>query len=437
MFWIALLPSDEDALAPWGWRALQFTPRVARVDEALVLELSGSLRLWGGRKALLPLLLESHPDFATPCWAQGATSLIALGLLRQQQLGRPLPRQARQLPLDTLSAAREHVDTLARTGCRTWGELQALPRGGVSRRFGSALLDALDCATGSRPERYPWLTLPEVFDQKMELPALATSAPELMWCASRLLSQLQVWLQIRQRGVLAFELEWTLDLKRLDGVKLPAQEQLVIRTAQPTQEMAHLRKLVSENLDRAAISAPANHLRLRSLDTTPWAGASQSLLVDDKAKGDKLHQLVERLSARLGAQQVVMPQAVADHRPEHRQRWVPANLQLAEETPKKRRTRTAPSDAIHPPWLLPQPLRLAVQRDTPQYHGPLRLLTRPQRIEAGWWDEEGKGLALRDYFIARSEKAGLVWVYRERPASLADSESQPAQARWFLQGLYA
>jgi len=84
--------------------------------------------------------------------------------------------------------------------------------------------------------------------------------------------------------------------------------------------------------------------------------------------------------------------------------------------------------------LLPQPLRLTVQRETPQYHGPLRLLTRPQRIEAGWWDEEGKGLALRDYFIARSETVGLVWIYRERPASPSDSE---AQARWYLQGLYA
>jgi protein ImuB len=82
-------------------------------------------------------------------------------------------------------------------------------------------------------------------------------------------------------------------------------------------------------------------------------------------------------------------------------------------------------------------LRLSVQRDTPLYHGPLRLLTRPQRIEAGWWDEEGKGLALRDYFIARSEAVGLVWIYRERPASLAESESEPAQTRWFLQGLYA
>lgn len=438
MFWIALLPSDEQQRTAWGWWALRFTPRVAHVDEAMLLELSGSLRLWGGRKALLQQLLQGQPELGACDWAQGATSLIALGLLRQKMAGRPVPPQARMLPLETLSAAREHVETLARAGCRSWGDLEKLPRGGVSRRFGAGLLAALDCAMGLQPERYPWLTLPEVFDQKLELPALATSAPELMWSAARLLTQLQLWLQGRQLGVLAFELEWTLDLKRLDGVRLPSHEQLVIRTAQPAQDMAHLRKLAAEHLDRASIAAPANHLRLRSLVTTAWAGASHSLLVEDRAKGDQLHQLVERLSARLGPEQVLVPQSNADHRPEHRQRWVPAQQQFSQSpSRKKSKAKAPPADAIHPPWLLPQPLRLAVQRDTPHYHGPLRLLTRPQRIEAGWWDQEGRGLALRDYFIARSEAVGLVWIYRERPASLADSEAQPAQARWYLQGLYA
>lgn len=437
MFWIALLPSDEQQRTAWGWWALRFTPRVANADEAILLELSGSLRLWGGKQPLLSLLLEGHPDLAHARWAQGSTSLVALALLRHKSAGRARPSQARMLPLATLTAAREHLETLARAGCRTWGDLQALPRGGVSRRFGAELLADLDRAMGLRPELYTWLILPEVFDQKLELPALATSAPELMWSASRLLAQLQVWLQARQLGALAFELEWTLDLKRLDGVKLPSHEQLVIRTAQATQDMAHLRKLVSEHLDRARISAPANHLRLRSLDTTAWSGSSQSLLLEDRIKGDKLHHLVERLSARLGADQVLVPRANADHRPEHRQRWVQANQQGPVTSVRKSKAQAAPADAIQPPWLLPQPLRLTVQRDTPQYHGPLRLLTRPQRIEAGWWDEEGKGLALRDYFIARSEAVGLVWIYRERPATLAESEPQPAQARWFLQGLYA
>ena len=49
MYWIALLPSHEDERTAWGWRALQFSPRVAQVDEALLVEASASLRLGAKR----------------------------------------------------------------------------------------------------------------------------------------------------------------------------------------------------------------------------------------------------------------------------------------------------------------------------------------------------------------------------------------------------
>ena len=48
-------PGQEPRRAPDeapGWWALQFTPRVAQVDEVLLLEVSASLRLWGGLRAL-------------------------------------------------------------------------------------------------------------------------------------------------------------------------------------------------------------------------------------------------------------------------------------------------------------------------------------------------------------------------------------------------
>lgn len=423
MFWIALLPSREDERTAWGWWALQFTPRVAPVDEALLLEVSGSERLWGGRRALLRRLLQSNTVLAPVEWGVGATSLIALACLRLKMRGRPLqvPQPPQDLPLDTLTAAAPHVALLERTGCRTWGELRALPRGGVARRFGAALLDALDAGFGQRPERYDWLTLPESFDLNCELPALATAAPELMWSAQRLLTQLQVWLAARNRGVLALEFEWTLDLRRLNGVKLPRHEQLVVRTAQATQDIAHLRRLVSEHLHRATLAAPANHLRLRSLETVPWGGATTSLLPEDNVQGEKLHQLVERLSVRLGEANVTVPVPHEDHRPECKQQWVPARQAQAAAAPD--------AQSLYPTWLLPQPLRLEMQGDTPCYGGPLHRLARLYRVEAAWW--EGSGPALRDYFIARSPQAGLVWIYQERPGP---GETQP---RWFLQGLYA
>src|SRR5215208_1840230 len=115
MYWIALLPSHEDERTAWGWRALQFTPRVAQVDEALLLEVSASLRLWGGRKRLLRRLLAECEPLAGAQWAQGTSSLTALGLLRLKLRGAAAPaRLPQDLPLEVLGAAREHVTILER-----------------------------------------------------------------------------------------------------------------------------------------------------------------------------------------------------------------------------------------------------------------------------------------------------------------------------------
>jgi protein ImuB len=72
-----------------------------------------------------------------------------------------------------------------------------------------------------------------------------------------------------------------------------------------------------------------------------------------------------------------------------------------------------------------------VKGDKPCYQGPLQLLTRARRLEAAWWDPEIAAPVLRDYFIARSESAGLLWIFRERLAADQD------RAQWFLHGLYA
>lgn len=452
MHWIALSPPDEERTA-WNWRALQFTPRVAQVDEALVMEVSGVLRLWGGPDRLLRRFFRSKVPQVHVQWAQGATYLIAIALyrlsVRGPQEGGRLPQD---LPLSTLSAALPHLDTLARIGCRTWGDLRALPRGGVARRFGAPLLAALDVAFGEQSESLVWLTLPEVFDLRVELPALAENAAELMWAAQRLLGALREWLQARQRGVLAVELEWTHDLRRLDGRPLPPTGQLVVRTGQPVQGIAHLKRLLAEHLARAVLAAPVNHLRLRTLDTAPWGGLPTSLLPEDQVQGDRLHELVERLGARLGPQNVCVLQPLADHRPERMQRWVPAqgvqpkpsSLQGGPPKPSSpqggmaqtpRAVGALPADVLYPTWLLPEPLRLAVHQHVPQHGGPLRRLTRLYRVEAGWW--EGGGPALRDYYIAHSAHFGLVWIYRERPASLAQGLEQQDEFRWYLQGLYA
>jgi protein ImuB len=219
----------------------------------------------------------------------------------------------------------------------------------------------------------------------------------------------------------------------MDGVKLARQAQLTIRTAMPTQDIAHLRRLVSEHLDRTPLAAPVNHLRLRTLDTAPWGGVMTSLLPEEQVKGEPLHALIERLGARLGPDQVLMPLPQADHRPECMQQWVPAHTRLglsrralAEVDP------VAADAALYPTWLLREPLALQMQDGKPVFQGPLRLMPRPQRLDGvGWWDLAAPKPAVRDYYLAISDTVGLLWLYCEQPRH---GEKNP---RWFLQGVYA
>ncbi len=450
MQWIAIrwLPEAPADLSreTLGWWALQFTPRVAWLDEALVIEVSACERLWGGQQSLMRLMTACNPAPSTRIQkVQGATSLIALARLRLfAQYQTPPADMLGDLPLHTLTAAREHLDLLARMGCRTWGDVAALPRGGLTRRFGAALREALDMAWGQRPERHTWLTLPDTFEQKLELPALAESAPELMWSANRLLAALQIWLRACQRGVLALELEWTLDLKRFNGVSLPPYQSITVRTGEPVQDMAHLRRLLGERLAITQLAAPASWLRLRSIETTPWVGASTSFLPDDNRQGDPLHELVERLSARLGVAQVLVPQPQARHQPERMQEWQPAlrkthqPLRALQAGKRVAQAAGLQPDALFPAWLLHPPLRLELRGGRPWYQGTLRLLHGPQFLEGGWWVDEARNEAggqpcFRNYYIAEKPDTSLLWIFCER----ATDGFLRHEARWFLQGLYA
>ncbi len=439
MRWIALLPATaapSDPATAWAdgptalaWWALRFTPQVARLDDALVLEVSRSERLFGGADALLHRLLHPEPPLRAPqASAQGPSALAALA--RLQCPHGPLD----QLPLHTLGPARAHLGLLQRMGIRTWGQLRALPRGGVARRFGDDLLVALDRAFGSLPEVYPWLQWPEEFDLPLELPSAVESAPALMFGARRLLAQLQVWLQARTRGVLSLELGWTLDARRANARHVDAHHagdgcgRLVLSTAQATQDMPHLQRLMAERLARVQLPAPVLALRLRTLQTEALALQTRSLLPDDVRPGDRLHQMAERLVARLGPQTVRRVQLHASHVPEQMLQWVPWQA----DAPRSRtavRLPLHPDAALLPGWLLSAPQRLRLQAVGPhllsRHHGALLLLAGPHRLEAGWLD--GTPI-LRDYFIAQSEHSGLLWIFSDRLQQAPD---------WYLQGVFA
>lgn len=435
--WAALLSDDAsdsspriDPLGVAIW-ALQFTPRVAQKDQTVLLELEQSLRLFGGEDHLHQLVEAGAAELGITALAWAPTSLAALACARmgvRDGFAGPLARVLDPLPFECIGAVNAHGATLARLGCRTLADVRKLPRGGISRRFDSQLLLALDQAYGLRPESYPWVTLPETFSAKLELPGRVDTAMGLMFGARRLLVQMGGWLAARQCGITAFTLHWCHDVMRSrdagDG------GHITVRTAQPTQNADHLCRLLTENLAKMTLNAPASELVLSATEVTSIVQESRSLLPDARATGEALDLVLERIEARLGKKRVLRPVLSEDTRMEWMNRWQPMDA-------KRPATKVRQVPGPQPTWIFKIPLKLDVKDERPLYQGPLQLLLGPERLEGGWWhrvkDAEGGQRSLnvaRDYWVALSQHAGALWIFQQR---LPKDEI----ASWYLHGLFA
>ena len=174
-YWFALIgpstssteASPADEVTPLGWWALQFTPRVALWEESVLFEVQASLRLFGGAQSLRERVVREAAELGCQAAAVAPTAWGALAVARCHARGLRLPQgrwtlRLDAVPLECLPGLARHQPVLARLGCRTLGDVRRLPRGGVARRFGTQVLQALDRAYGLQPERFEWLQLPAV-----------------------------------------------------------------------------------------------------------------------------------------------------------------------------------------------------------------------------------------------------------------------------------
>lgn len=434
MLWSALLlppstneskPPSSDALRAVAVWALQFSPRVAVLEDAVVMEVEASVRLFHGKRALRDRVVAEAEQQGVQKVAWATTSLAALALARcniENGFKRPLQDLLDGLPMACLSAVRPHATTLAQAGCRTLGDVRGLPRAGLARRFGKELRQAMDRAYGHEPEAHVWEVLPDEFSARLELPFRVELAPALLQGARRLLLQMCGWLAARHVGVTTFTLRWCHDSMRSKDAGDGGQ--LSVGTADPTRDVEHLVRLLAEHLGKVELLAPVGDLLLTADVVHDQAGATRSLILDDVDAGEAPHLTLERMAARLGPEAVKRCRVREDHRQEWAVHWQPA----AEVLPRNAR----PSSGLpQPTWALREPLQLAMRNNRAVYQGELQLLAGPHSVEGGWWHrDEAAGVVLtvvRDYWVAESPHAGLLWVFR---AKLNDG------AAWFLHGTF-
>ena len=389
MLWVALhFPSlPRHALAPLAAWACQFTPRVSpEPPQELALEVQGSLRMFGGFRALKARLAAGLSELGLAfSLASAPTARAALWLARGEgQAFEALPLEVTQFDLEFFKAI----------GVRTVKELMQLPREGLARRCGEEVLQDLDRALGAVPEPRAFYAPPAQFDAELELPAPVAHAEGLLFGARRLLAQLEGLLAARHEGIRAFRLV----LRHESDSTL-----IEVGLASATRHAERLAQVLRERLANVSLAEPVEAMRLEARDFAPLAGASAGMFGDAAADAEGWARLAERLRARLGHEAVYGLAAQPDHRPEHAWRRV----EPGEWDPRGLR-----QPGPRPIWLL---------EEKKIHEGEFALLAGPERIESGWWDGDD---ARRDYFVARLPDSSLAWIYREA-------------GEWYRHGLFA
>ncbi|HUJ54351.1 MAG TPA: DNA polymerase Y family protein [Steroidobacteraceae bacterium] len=417
-------------LARLARRAQRFTPRVSlEPPDGLLLEVRGSLHLFGGMTGLRAALLEMCGEFGLAALlASAPTPLAALVLARAGKATHVMERaelvgKLAELALGALRWPPEVLERLKSSGVRTIGAALRLPRAGFARRFGTAQLASLDRLTGRTRELRTAFRPREAFRRRHELSCEVESHAYLLAALMRLLEELEDFLKVRQCGVMTVECRL---LHRQAGMT-----PCVLRLAAPGADARHLGGLFAEEFQRLALPQAVRALELRAGTLLPLTPAAPMLWQPGEhggGAGSEAHALIERLQARLGEAVVHGLALLDDHRPESCWAMTAPPPPAARAVCTVRAVRAVrgsapPLSLRRPLWLLPVPQPLAMRAGLPWRRGLLQLLSEPERIETGWWDGED---VARDYYTASDIHGVRLWIFRERTAAHG----------WFLHGIF-
>ena len=412
-----------EALATWLERFSSFVSIAGK--NVLLLEIAGSLRLFGGLKNLRQTISKGLGEKGfSAALAIAPTPLAATWLAKtgrraciraEENLGPAL----RKLPLSCLDWSAGQRESLTGMGISTVGDCVRLPREGFARRFGAERLLDLDRALGHLPDPRDSWRAPERFSADYEMAEEQSDRELLLQICRELLLSHERFLLARQLGTQRLSFSF-FHLKNV-ATELRLGSAFADRSRERWFDLLTIR-FESVRLPEAVIA-----VRLRSGLSQPLQAETARFCFDNKGFDNKagglrhrfsIAQLAERLVARIGDHSVNALTMVAEHRPEYAfgvqnplSDWSASTL--------------AAGDGIKRPlWMLPKPALLPADGAYPLHKGcRLTLLDGPERLETGWWDEQGIS---RDYYTAVNGEGMRLWVFRNRQRT----------RNWYLHGLF-
>ncbi len=449
-------------LADWCGR---YSPWTA-VDGAdgVWLDVTGCAHLFDGEAALLDDLavrVEVLGFAARPALADTPGAAWAMARFAEERIVAPggAERALAPLPSPALRLDAETCACAVRLGLRTVGDLEALERGALARRFDAGVLRRLDQALGREPEPISPRRPAAPYHARLAFAEPIGGPDAIREASRRLVEEICVRLAADGRGARRL----TLALYRVDGTVA----RTALGTSRPSREPEHLMRLLDERLESLDAGFGADALSLLAaaesladgqliLDLSARLSGEESPAraeapcrergggVTETAEAGEMARLVDRLDNRLGPDNVLRLSLRESHVPERAAALCPAfgggsgdgaavaaveavMGRPAAERPLRLLARPEPIEAVAE--MPDAPPVLFRRRRT--LHRIVRA-DGPERIAPEWWrSARARSASPRDYYRLEDSEGRRYWVYRDRAA-------RPGMApAWYLHGVFA
>ena len=410
--------------------ARRWTPRAALSGlDGLWLDLAGVAHLFGGEQKMCERILRfcARLGFGARIAVAGTTGAAhALARFGADRItlcpnGGELEAIA-AFPPTALRIDEVAIQAARRFGIETVGELAAIARGPLARRFGKLVLLRLDQATGRAGEPFDPIVPEEPPSVTLRFLEPIASAEAIEQVLSDLVANLVAILE--RDGIAPRTL--TLACERVDG----EEQRLAIGTARASRDPRHLLHLLNMQVERIEPGFGIEAMHLVAGRCEPLAPQQ----IGDGMPETDLPQLIDRIAARIGSRHLFHCSAVES------------------DVPERSVTRVAPLEQVEQwPRHWPRPVRL-LERPEPvdkviaelpdqppvrfSWRGRMHCVRKadgPERIHGEWWKRTAESHAVRDYFQVEDEEGARFWLFRSGDGV----DPRTGDLRWFMHGLFA
>ena len=425
---------DAALLARIGdYAARRITPLVAISGaDGLWLDLTGAAHLHGGEERLCRRLIRlcarlglqariavaGHAATAHALARHGSEPLIFCPPGGEEAALAPLP-------LPALRLEPKLVDKMRRLGLEWIGDLIAMPRGPLLRRFGREMVLRLEQALGRTAEPFDPIVPRDAPIAEIRFAEPIGGAETIARAITALVDDLEQTLREAALGARVL----LLVCDRVDK----SEARVEVGAARATRDKPHLLRMLTRKIETIDPGFGIDAMRLIAARTEPLGAHYLAGDLAAPQETPELAQLIDLIAGRIGAKNLYRFTGVES------------------EVPERSVVRAGPLDTPAPwpdAWprparLLPRPEPIAnVVSELPDapprrftWRGRTHIIVAgdgPERIYGEWWKRGRERDAVRDYFQVEDDSGARFWLFRKGDGD----DDRTGDLSWWIQGAF-